>query len=113
MLSGYKEQHAHILRSIGDESDFIPLRGHKFWVNEKRIEYENGSSAALTRMESLLLLYLYQNRGSSTPMRVLLSEVWGYKTTSHTHTVETHIYRLRRKIDDLLVTDAGGYRLAL
>jgi len=47
----------------------------------------------------------------------LLGEVWGYSGDATTHTVETHIYRLRRKLSDngaadLLVTEAGGYRLS-
>jgi DNA-binding response OmpR family regulator len=48
---------------------------------------------------------------------VLLHEVWGYNSGVTTHTLETHIYRLRQKIErdparaELLVTDAGGYKL--
>jgi DNA-binding response OmpR family regulator len=52
------------------------------------------------------------------PRQILLREVWGYNPAVNTHTLETHIYRLRRKIEAdpakarLLITEAGGYRLA-
>ena len=53
------------------------------------------------------------------PREELLTQVWGYNAEVTTHTLETHIYRLRQKIEPepgaakLLLTDLGGYRLAL
>jgi DNA-binding response OmpR family regulator len=53
------------------------------------------------------------------PRQVLLNEVWGYNSAVTTHTLETHIYRLRQKIEaapsapSLLLTVEGGYKLNL
>ena len=71
----------------------------------------------LTHKEAAILKYLYRARGQVVGQAVLLGEVWGYNAAVETHTVETHIYRLRRKIErdptnpEVLVTEPGGYRL--
>lgn len=71
----------------------------------------------LTEKETNILKYLYRAGGKSVSREELLSEVWGYNANVTTHTLETHIYRLRQKIEPdpsnarLLLTDAGGYRL--
>ncbi|PPQ35228.1 response regulator transcription factor [Rhodopila globiformis] len=71
----------------------------------------------LTSKEVAILKYLYRAGDRVTSRQVLLNEVWGYNTGITTHTLETHIYRLRQKIevdpDDfcILVTVPGGYRL--
>ena len=71
----------------------------------------------LTTRESALLQILYQNDGHTVPRQTLLEQVWGYKPSVRTHTIESHVYRLRRKIEEdpanavLLVSSDGGYRL--
>ena len=71
----------------------------------------------LTEKEAAILKYLYRARDRVIARDVLLSEVWGYNANVATHTLETHIYRLRQKIEAepsdprLLVTEGGGYRL--
>ncbi len=71
----------------------------------------------LTEKESAVLKYLYRANGEPVARKTLLREVWGYSPGTTTHTVETHIYRLRRKIEPdaaqirLLVNEDGGYRL--
>ena len=71
----------------------------------------------LTEKESAILKYLYRAGGKPVPRQVLLNEVWGYNSSVTTHTLETHIYRLRQKIEPdptnarLLLTEGGGYRL--
>ena len=71
----------------------------------------------LTDKESSLLKYLYRADDRVVSRALLLNEVWGYNSSVNTHTLETHIYRLRQKIEqdpsnaELLVTETGGYRL--
>ncbi len=71
----------------------------------------------LTEKESAILKYLYRAGGRPVGRQVLLNEVWGYNSAVTTHTLETHIYRLRQKIEPdptnarLLLTEGGGYRL--
>ena len=73
----------------------------------------------LTATEAAMLRYLHGAGGESVPRPVLLNQVWGYQPGVTTHTVETHIYRLRRKIEPdprqhrLLLCDEAGYRLNL
>lgn len=73
----------------------------------------------LTEKEAAILKYLYRAGGKPVPRQELLNEVWGYNAAVTTHTLETHIYRLRQKIEadparaTLLVTESGGYRLEL
>src|ERR671917_1742357 len=71
----------------------------------------------LTDKESNILKFLYRAGGRPVPRQVLLNEVWGYNSAVTTHTLETHIYRLRQKIEPdtararLLLTANGGYGL--
>ncbi|PJE35869.1 DNA-binding response regulator [Pseudooceanicola lipolyticus] len=71
----------------------------------------------LTEKETNILKFLYRSTEGVVPRDVLLHEVWGYNAGVTTHTLETHIYRLRQKIEPdpssarLLVTESGGYRL--
>ncbi|NIY96094.1 response regulator transcription factor [Salipiger sp. HF18] len=71
----------------------------------------------LTEKETNILKFLYRSTEGVVPRDVLLHEVWGYNAGVTTHTLETHIYRLRQKIEPdpsnarILVTESGGYRL--
>jgi DNA-binding response OmpR family regulator len=76
-----------------------------------------GRRVRLTGMESVVLKFLYRTHRRAADRQEMLNEIWGYNTTATMHTLETHIYRLRQKIEAdpanprLLVTEAGGYRL--
>jgi DNA-binding response OmpR family regulator len=71
----------------------------------------------LTEKETAILKFLYRAGARSVARPVLLEQVWGYSSAVETHTLETHIYRLRQKLESdpsggtLLVTESGGYRL--
>lgn len=76
-----------------------------------------GLRLRLTEKEAAVLVFLARAGEHVVAREALLGEVWGYAGDATTHTVETHIYRLRRKLTenggaDLLLTEAGGYRLA-
>lgn len=79
----------------------------------------SGSGQPLTDREAALLEALILAPGHRLERSALLEHVWGYHKDAETHTLETHIYRLRRKIErdagepELLLTDGSGYRLAV
>lgn len=95
----------------------IPLAGYAFHPASKLLEGKGGTRIRLTEKEAAILLYLHRAGGRPVPRAELLGEVWGYSSAVTTHTLETHVYRLRRKIEPdpqqarLLLTDDGGYRL--
>ncbi len=78
---------------------------------------DSNQKVRLTEKETAILRYLYRAGEKVVARNVLLNEVWGYKASVTTHTLETHIYRLRQKIErdpsnaELVVTEPGGYRL--
>ena len=82
------------------------------------VEPESNRKIRLTEKETAILKYLYRSGDKVVAREVLLDEVWGYNAGVATHTLETHIYRLRQKIERdpsdavLLLTEPGGYRLA-
>jgi DNA-binding response OmpR family regulator len=81
------------------------------------LEQNRNRKIRLTEKEAAILKFLYRAGGKPVPRQVLLNEVWGYNAAVTTHTLETHIYRLRQKIEPdpasarLLLTEGGGYRL--
>lgn len=88
----------------------------RFQPQARLLEKESGLAVHLTDKESAILDHLL-HAGGVVDRDTLLAQVWGYSAAISTHTLETHIYRLRRKIEAdpanavLLVTEAGGYRL--
>ena len=78
---------------------------------------EDNRKIKLTEKEAAIIKFLYRAGEQIVNREVLLQDVWGYNAGVTTHTLETHIYRLRQKIErdpshaELLVTEGGGYKL--
>ena len=100
-----------------DEATF-DVGGYVFKPSAKTLTDAAGGELKLTEKETAILRYLHRAGGQTVPRDTLLKEVWGYSDGVSTHTLETHIYRLRQKIEReptraaILLTEAGGYRLA-
>ena len=81
------------------------------------VEREGNRKIRLTEKETAILKYLYRAGDQAVGRETLLGEVWGYNAGVTTHTLETHVYRLRQKIEknpseaEILVTESGGYKL--
>jgi len=106
------------LRQHDQSEDVIFTIGqYSFQPAAKLLEGSEGQKVRLTDKETSILKYLYRQGPKTITRDVLLKEVWGYNNRVTTHTLETHIYRLRQKIERdpsnarLLVTEDGGYRL--
>jgi DNA-binding response OmpR family regulator len=99
------------------EDAVFQLGPYTFKPAMKLLETEDSKKIRLTEKETNILKYLYRAQDGVVARDVLLHEVWGYNAGVTTHTLETHIYRLRQKIEPdpsnarLLVTESGGYRL--
>ena len=90
---------------------------YKFQPAQKLLVDANGQKIRLTAKETAILKYLYLAGDRVVSRDTLLGELWGYNARVTTHTLETHVYRLRQKIEadpsnaTILVTRQGGYRL--
>ena len=99
------------------EDAVFQLGPYTFKPAMKVLTTEDDRKVRLTEKETNILKFLYRSNDGVVPRDVLLHEVWGYNAGVTTHTLETHIYRLRQKIEPdpsnarLLVSESGGYRL--
>ena len=90
---------------------------YTFKPSQKLLVDQRGGKIRLTEKEAAIIKFLYRADQKVTTRDVLLEEVWGYNSGVTTHTLETHIYRLRQKIErdpsnaEILVTESGGYKL--
>jgi len=101
------------------EDAVFQIGPYSFQPGAKLMTDEADRRIRLTEKETSILKFLYRAGGRMVERDVLLREVWGYNAGVTTHTLETHIYRLRQKIETdpgnarILVTESGGYRLGL
>jgi len=99
------------------EDAVFAIGPYSFRPSAKILIGENESKIRLTEKETSILKFLYRAGEKVVGRDVLLHEVWGYNAGVTTHTLETHIYRLRQKIErdpsnsEILVTETGGYKL--
>lgn len=101
--------------STAAAGEALSIGPYRFLSAAKRLEAADGTRIRLTEKETQILDHLCR-RGGSAPREDLLGAVWGYGAGINTHTLETHIYRLRRKLaagQPLLMRVEGGYRLAM
>jgi len=108
---------AHLRSHEQSEDAVFQIGPYSFRPAGKVLLDARGKKVRLTEKETNILKYLYRAGAKAVSREELLTEVWGYNAGVTTHTLETHIYRLRQKIEPelgqarLLLTDAGGYRL--
>ena len=107
-----------LLRQYETSEDAVFTIGpYSFRPSSKLLLNPKGSKVRLTEKESSILRYLYRAGQRPVSRETLLREVWAYNSGVTTHTLETHIYRLRQKIEKdaaapaILVTVGGGYKL--
>jgi DNA-binding response OmpR family regulator len=99
------------------EDAVFAIGRYTFRPSAKLLTDDSQSKIRLTEKETAILKYLYRAGERVVSRDVLLHEVWGYNAGVTTHTLETHIYRLRQKIErdpsnaEILLTETGGYKL--
>jgi DNA-binding response OmpR family regulator len=109
---------AHLRQHAQSEDAVFTIGQYSFRPAAKMlVEADTEKKVRLTEKETAILKYLYRAGQRVIDRETLLHEVWGYNPGVTTHTLETHVYRLRQKIErdpsdaKLLVTETGGYKL--
>lgn len=109
-----------LLKYENSQDSIIPVGHYKLHLFTKQlVDEKSGHKIRLTEKEVEILKYLHDAKGQRVDRDVLLHEVWGYNQGVTTHTLETHIYKLRQKIEsdpskaEILLTEPKGYRLSI
>jgi DNA-binding response OmpR family regulator len=108
---------AQLRQHEASEDAILTIGPYTFQPSTKHLLNTKGGKVRLTGRETSILCFLYRADQQPVSRETLLQEVWGYNAGVTTHTVETHVYRLRQKIEEdaaspgILVTESRGYRL--
>ena len=102
------------LKSNFSKQSEVTVGKYRLDLNSRKIIFKN-ENLNLTEKETDLIIYIKSN--NNVTIKDLQNNVWGYSANLETHTVETHIYRLRKKIkekfndDNFIVNTEKGYRI--
>ena len=108
---------AHLRQHEHSEDATFKVGPYTFKPASKILVRDDNKKVRLTEKETAIIKFLYRSGEQIVGRDVLLHDVWGYNAGVTTHTLETHIYRLRQKIErdpsqaEILVTEGGGYKL--
>ena len=108
---------SHLRQHEHSEDAQYRVGPYTFKPAAKTLVRDDNKKIRLTEKETAIIKFLYRSGEQAVARDVLLADVWGYNAGVTTHTLETHIYRLRQKIErdpahaEILVTEGGGYRL--
>ncbi len=108
---------AHLRQHEHSEDAVFKVGPYTFKPSAKMLVREDNRKVRLTEKETAIIKFLLRSGEQIVSRDVLLHDVWGYNAGVTTHTLETHVYRLRQKIErdpshaEILVTEGGGYKL--
>ncbi len=108
---------SHLRQHEHSEDAVFRVGPYTFKPAAKILVRDDARKVRLTEKETAIIKFLYRSGDASVSRETLLQDVWGYNAGVSTHTLETHIYRLRQKIErdpahaEILVTEGGGYKL--
>ena len=106
--------HSFVKKNFHDQSDVL-INNYNLNLNSREICFGK-NKLKLTEKEISSIIYIFKS-SSSVKIQELQTKVWGYQSELETHTVETHIYRLRKKIlktfndDDFIISNKNGYEI--
>ncbi len=107
----------NIYKNNDNKRKVIKLNGGTLDIAQNTFIKNNEEQIYLTEKEAAIIKFLYANRNSVISRETLLKAIWGYADNVETHTLETHIYRLRQKIEldpykpEIIVTSDEGYKV--